>query len=123
MICVNELTDLKCSKRVVLEPLAVLISPYAPHIAEELWEKLGFKESIAYANFPVFKEEYLKESEFNYPVSFNGKTKFNYEFSLAMSNEELESAVLDLEATQKILDGKTIKKIIIVPGKIINIVA
>ncbi len=122
MICVNELSELKCNKREILEPLSILISPYAPHIAEELWEKLGHKESITYAKFPEFKEEYLIEDSFNYPISFNGKTKFNFEFPLSLSKEELEKEVLHLEQTQKLLEGKTPKKIIIVIGKIVNLV-
>ncbi|MBK9477717.1 MAG: leucine--tRNA ligase [Bacteroidetes bacterium] len=122
MICVNELTDAKCNKREILEPLAVLVAPYAPHIAEELWEKLGHSESITYAAFPVCNDEYLIENSFNYPISFNGKTKFNYEFELSLSKEDLEKAVLALDQTQKVLEGKAPKKIIIVPGKIVNIV-
>ncbi|HRG57939.1 MAG TPA: class I tRNA ligase family protein [Bacteroidia bacterium] len=122
MICVNELTELKCNKRDILEPLAILISPYAPHIAEELWNKLGHEESIAYAQFPEFNEAYLVETTFNYPISINGKTKFNYEFELALGKEELEKTVLELEQTKKILEGKVPKKIIVVHQKIINIV-
>jgi leucyl-tRNA synthetase len=122
MICVNELTDAKCNKREILEPLAVLVAPYAPHIAEELWEKLGHTESITYAAFPACNEEYLIENSFNYPISFNGKTKFNYEFELSLSKEDLEKAVLALDQTQKVMEGKAPKKIIIVPGKIVNIV-
>ena len=122
MICVNELTDAKCNKREILEPLAVLVAPYAPHIAEELWEKLGHTESITYAAFPVCNDEYLIENSFNYPISFNGKTKFNYEFELSLSKEDLEKAVLALDQTKKVLEGKAPKKIIIVPGKIVNIV-
>ncbi len=122
MICVNELTDAKCNKREILEPLAILVAPYAPHIAEELWEKLGHTESITYAAFPVCNDEYLIENSFNYPISFNGKTKFNYEFELSLSKEDLEKAVLALDQTKKVLEGKAPKKIIIVPGKIVNIV-
>jgi leucyl-tRNA synthetase len=122
MICVNELNDLKCNKRAILEPLSILIAPYAPHIAEELWEKLGTKDSITYAKFPECMAEYLVESVFSYPISFNGKTKFNHEFELALSKDDLEKAVLQLDQTIKILDGKAPKKIIIVPGKIVNIV-
>jgi leucyl-tRNA synthetase len=122
MICVNELTDLKCNKRAVLEPLAILISPYAPHIAEELWSKLGHDESITYAQFPVCNEAYLIETTFSYPISFNGKTKFNYEFDLSLGKDDLEKAVMDLEQTQKLLEGKTPKKVIVVHQKIVNIV-
>ncbi|MCW3085306.1 MAG: leucyl-tRNA synthetase [Bacteroidetes bacterium] len=122
MICVNELTELKCNKREILEPLAIIIAPYAPHIAEELWSKLGHSESITYAAFPECKEEYLVESAFNYPVSFNGKTRFFQEYDLSLSKEAIEKEVLALEQTQKYLEGKTPKKIIVVHNKIVNIV-
>jgi leucyl-tRNA synthetase len=122
MIAVNELTAQKCSKRTVLEPLLILISPYAPHIAEELWEKLGNTESISTAHFPIFDPKYLIESSKNYPVSFNGKMRFTLELPLDMSKEEIEKTVLAHEKTEAQLEGRTPKKIIIVPGKIINIV-
>jgi leucyl-tRNA synthetase len=122
MICVNELTELKCNKREILEPLAIIIAPYAPHLAEELWNKLGHPESITYAVFPEFKEAYLVESAFNYPVSFNGKTRFFQEYDLSLSKEAIEKEVLNLEQTQKYLEGKTPKKIIVVHNKIVNIV-
>ncbi|MGQ0828416.1 MAG: leucine--tRNA ligase [Bacteroidota bacterium] len=122
MICVNELTELKCNKREILEPLAIIIAPYAPHVAEELWEKLGHKESITYATFPVCKEEYLVESAFNYPISFNGKTRFFQEYDLSLSKEDIEKEVMGLEQTKKYLEGKAPKKIIVVHNKIVNIV-
>ncbi|MBA3706783.1 MAG: class I tRNA ligase family protein, partial [Bacteroidetes bacterium] len=122
MICVNELTELKSNKREILEPLAIIIAPYAPYIAEELWEKLGHKESITFAVFPEYKEEYLVESAFNYPISFNGKTRFFQEYDLSLSKEDIEKEVMGLEQTQKYLEGKTPKKIIIVHNKIVNIV-
>ncbi len=122
MIAVNELTSQKCNKRAILEPLAVLVSPYAPHIAEELWEKLGNTESIATAAFPVFEASHLVESSKEYPISFNGKRRFNMELSLDLSKEEIEKAVMSHEKTQAQLQGRTPKKVIIVPGKIINIV-
>ena len=122
MIAVNELTAQKCSKRTVLEPLLILISPYAPHIAEELWEKLGNTESISTAHFPIFDPKYLIESSKNYPVSFNGKMRFTLELPLDLSKEEIEKTVLAHEKTEAQLEGRTPKKIIIVPGKIINIV-
>jgi len=122
MICVNELTELKCNKREILASLAILIAPYAPHISEELWNKLGNSESITYAEFPVCNEAYLIETSFNYPISFNGKTKFNYEFELAFTKEQLEEAVMQLAHTQQFLEGKTPKKVIVVHGKIVNIV-
>lgn len=122
MICVNELTDLKCNKRKILEPLTIIVAPYAPHIAEELWQKLGYSESIAHAQFPTLNESYLVESTFNYPISFNGKTRFFKEFERALSKEEVEKEVMDLEQTQKYLEGKSPKKVIVVPNKIVNIV-
>ncbi|HKR03822.1 MAG TPA: class I tRNA ligase family protein [Bacteroidia bacterium] len=122
MICVNELTDLKCYKREILEPLAILISPYAPHIAEELWEKLGHQESITFAQFPVFKEEYLVEDSFDYPVSINGKTRFKIPLSLQLTKEQIEKEVLSADELKKYLDGNAPKKIIVVPGRIVNVV-
>ncbi len=122
MICVNELTAQKCTSRSILEPLAIIISPYAPHIAEELWHQLGHAESIAYAPFPEFEEKYLVESSKEYPVSFNGKVRFKMELPLDMSKEDIEKAVMSHEKTQAQLQGRTPKKVIIVPGKIINIV-
>ncbi len=122
MICVNELTDQKCNKRQILEPLLILVSPYAPHIAEELWEQLGHKESIALAPFPLFNETYLVEDNFNYPISFNGKTRFNIEMPVTLTNAEIEKLVMEAEQTQKYLEGKQPKKVIIVPKKIVNIV-
>jgi leucyl-tRNA synthetase len=122
MICVNELTDLKCHKREILEQLLVLISPYAPHITEELWEQLGHKESIAYASFPVFNAEHVKETSFSYPVSFNGKVRFNVEFDLSLSKEDVEKEVMALEQTLNYLEGKPAKRVVVVPGRIINIV-
>lgn len=122
MICVNELTEQKCNKREILEPLAIIIAPYAPHIAEELWNKLGHTESVTYATFPELKEEYLVESSFSYPISFNGKTRFFQEYDRSLSKEEVEKEVMGLEQTQKYLEGKTPKKVIVVPNKIVNIV-
>lgn len=122
MICVNELAAQKCTSREVLEPLTVLISPYAPHIAEELWSLMGNKESIATANYPQFEEKFLVESTKTYPVSFNGKMRFTLDLSLDLSKDEIEKAVMEDERTQKQLDGRTPKKVIIVPGKIVNIV-
>ncbi|MFL5751899.1 MAG: leucine--tRNA ligase [Bacteroidia bacterium] len=122
MICVNELTDLKCTKREILEPLLILISPYAPHIAEELWNRLGHAESIAYALFPVFKQEYLVESSFNYPISINGKTRLNIELPLGLSNADIEKEVMSREEVQKYLNGGAPKKVIVVPNRIVNIV-
>jgi leucyl-tRNA synthetase len=123
MIAVNELTALKCNKRSILEPLLLLLSPYAPHISEELWRKLGNKESISAADFPVFDAKHLVESTKNYPISFNGKMRFTLELSLDLSKEEIEKTVLEHEKTIAQLAGVSLKKVIIVPGKIINIVA
>ena len=122
MIAVNEFTTLKCNKRAILEPLLVLLSPYAPHISEELWSKLGNKESISTADFPVFDAKHLVESAKNYPISFNGKMRFTLELSLDLSKEEIEKTVLENEKTIAQLEGRTPKKVIIVPGKIVNIV-
>ncbi|MBT8184590.1 MAG: class I tRNA ligase family protein, partial [Eudoraea sp.] len=122
MICVNELTALKCSARTILEPLAIIISPYAPHIAEELWARLGHKQSIATAPFPEFDAKYLVEDSKEYPKSFNGKMRFTMELPLDLSKEEIETAVMANEKTQQQLQGRTPKKVIVVPGKIVNIV-
>ncbi len=122
MICVNELTAQKCRERKVLEPLAILIAPYAPHIAEELWQKLGHTESIAHAPYPVVEERYLVESTKEYPISFNGKMRFTLELPLDLSKEEIEKAVMAHEKTQAQLQGRSPKKVIVVPGRIVNIV-
>ncbi|NHB69870.1 leucine--tRNA ligase [Perlabentimonas gracilis] len=122
MICVNELTDLKCNKREVLEPLTILIAPYAPHIAEELWHMLGHQQSVCDAQWPEFKEEYLVESSFTCPISFNGKTRFTLDIPLNLPKDEVEKMVLAHEQTARFLDGKSPKKIIVVPNKIVNIV-
>ncbi len=122
MILVNELTDLKCNKRTILEPLLIILSPYAPHITEELWYQLGHKESIALAPFPMFNEAYLVEDNFAYPISFNGKTRFNIELPLTLSQQEIEKIVMEAEQTHKYLEGKIPKKVIVVPKKIVNIV-
>ena len=122
MIAVNELTAQKCSSRTILEPLLVLISPYAPHITEELWNKLGHQDSIAFATFPVFEEKHLVESSKNYPISFNGKMRFTLELPLDFDKTQIEEAVMAHEKTQAQLQGREPKKVIVVPGKIVNIV-
>jgi leucyl-tRNA synthetase len=122
MICVNELTDSKCNKREILEPLTILLSPFAPHIAEELWYILGKTGSVCEAKFPTADEKYLVESTFEYPVSFNGKMRFKLELPLTLTPKEIEEAVLANPATAKHLEGKQPKKFIIVPGKIVNVV-
>ena len=122
MICVNELTEQKCNNREIITDLTILLSPYAPHIAEEVWNELGNKESIVYADFPKFDPANLVESSVVYPVSFNGKMRFQLEVPKAMSKEEVEKTALTHEKAAKWLEGKTIRKIIVVPGKIVNIV-
>ncbi|MDD2197278.1 MAG: class I tRNA ligase family protein, partial [Bacteroidales bacterium] len=122
MICVNELTDLKCNKREVLELLTQLIAPYAPHIAEELWQILGHNQSVSDAQWPKHNEEHLVESSFTCPISFNGKTRFTLDIPVNLPKEEVEKLVLDNEQTTRYLDGKTPKKIIVVPNKIVNVV-
>ncbi|GEL10090.1 leucyl-tRNA synthetase [Flavobacterium glycines] len=122
MICVNELSTQNCHSRAILEPLAIVISPYAPHIAEELWSLLGNEGSIATVAFPVFEAAHLVESEKEYPVSFNGKMRFTIKLPLDLTKEQIEEIVMKDERTQKQLDGRTPNKVIIVPGKIINLV-
>ena len=122
MICVNELQQLKCHHRGILEPLAIIISPYAPHIAEELWCALGHEGSISTVAFPKFEEKYLVESEKEYPISFNGKMRFTLKLPLDLSKEQIQEIVLADERTIAQLAGNTPKNIIIVPGKIINLV-
>ena len=122
MICVNELQQLKCNHRAILEPLAILVSPYAPHIAEELWSALSHEGSIATVAFPKFEEKYLVESEKEYPVSFNGKMRFTIKLPLDLTASQIEEIVMADERTQSQLQGRTPNKVIIVPGKIINLV-
>ncbi|TDQ08841.1 leucine--tRNA ligase [Pedobacter metabolipauper] len=123
MIAVNELTDLKCKNRQVLEDLVVVLSSYAPHICEELWAQLGHEEgSLSYAKYPEFNPAYLVEDEFSYPISVNGKTRLNLNLSLSLDVKAIEDAVMADEQVQKYLDGKTPKKVIVVKGRIVNIV-
>jgi leucyl-tRNA synthetase len=122
MIAVNELTDLKCSKREILEPLIILLSPFAPHVTEELWEALGHKESITYAAFPEYVEAYTIENTCTYAVSFNGKTRFTVELPMDMSREDVDAHVRGLDQTAKYVGEGNIVKVIVVPGKIVNIV-
>ncbi|WP_374401467.1 leucine--tRNA ligase [Flavobacterium sp.] len=122
MICVNELAQQKCHHRAILEPLAVLVSPYAPHIAEELWSALGHEGSVATVGFPKFEEKYLIESEKEYPVSFNGKMRFTIKLPLDLTAAQIEEIVMADERTQNQLQGRIPNKVIIVPGKIINLV-
>ncbi|WP_394776943.1 leucine--tRNA ligase [Flavobacterium sp.] len=122
MICVNELSTQNCHSRAILEPLAILVSPYAPHIAEELWSQLGNTGSISTVVFPVFEAKHLVETNKEYPVSFNGKMRFTIELPLDLTKEQIEEIIMKDERTLKQLDGKTPNKVIIVPGKIINLV-
>lgn len=122
MICCNELTSLKCSKRQILEKFVVLLAPFAPHICEELWQVLGHTGSVCDAKWPEFNEEYLKEDSVNYTISFNGKARFTLTFSVDATNEEIQKTVLENENAQKYIEGRTPKKIIIVPKKIVNVV-
>ncbi|MCA0430722.1 MAG: leucine--tRNA ligase [Bacteroidetes bacterium] len=122
MICVNELTDLKCNKRKIIEPLLILLSPYAPHITEELWHQLGHTESIAFENFPICNETYLVDDSFNYPISFNGKMRFQIQLPASLTVQEIEKEIMQRDEVIKQLAGATPKKIIIVPKKIVNIV-
>ncbi|OFX35720.1 MAG: leucine--tRNA ligase [Bacteroidetes bacterium GWA2_32_17] len=122
MICINELTDLKCNKRQILESLVIVLSPFAPHIAEEIWQLLEHNESILKTSYPIFDESLVKENSKVYPVSFNGKVRFQLELPLSLASSEIEKIALENEQTKKWLDGKQIKKIIVVPQKIINIV-
>jgi len=123
MICVNELTDLKCNKRAILEDLVIVLSPYAPHICEELWVLLGNAPgSLSYADYPKFNPDYLVEDEFEYPISFNGKMRMKLQLSLSLEPNDVEQAVLANADVQRYLDGKPAKKVIVVKGKIVNVV-
>ncbi|MBK9292058.1 MAG: leucine--tRNA ligase [Bacteroidetes bacterium] len=122
MICVNELTELHCRKRQILQPLTILISAYAPHIAEELWQILGHTQSVVMQQWPQYKEEYLSENTFTYPVSFNGKTRFKLTLPADMSQHDIEKAALEAPETARYTEGKPVRKVIVVPKRIINIV-
>ena len=122
MIAVNELTDLTCKKKEIIEGLTILLNPHCPYISEEIWEKLGYTTSITQAKWPEFVKDYLVESSFAYPVSFNGKMRFKLELPLGLSKDEVEKEVLSNEQSAKYLEGNTPKKVIVVPGRIVNIV-
>lgn len=122
MICSNELSSMKCNKRSVIEPLIIALAPFAPHIAEELWNKLGHNDTVFNASFPAYDEQYLKEDSFEYPISINGKVRAKMNFALDMPKEDIEKLVLASEAVIKWTDGKAPKKIIVVPGRIVNLV-
>jgi leucyl-tRNA synthetase len=122
MICANELSSLKCNKKSILEPLVIALAPFAPHVAEELWEKLGHADTIFNASFPQYDEQYLTESSFNYPISINGKVRAQMNFALDMPKEDIEKVVLASEIVLKWTEGKPPKKVIVVQGKIVNVV-
>ena len=122
MIAINDLQKLKCNKRAILEPLAIIISPYAPHICEELWQILGHSSSIEHVKFPELNEKYLIEDEIEYPVSFNGKMRFKISLPSNLTTPQIEEIIMKDERTLKQLEGKSVKKSIIIPKKIINIV-
>jgi leucyl-tRNA synthetase len=122
MICVNELTTLKCNKKAILTDLAITLAPFAPHIAEELWHNLGNNTTVSDAHFPLYNEEYLQEDSFTYGVAFNGKVRFEIQFPADAIREDVEKVVLNHELSKKWIDGKTPKKVVFVPKKMINIV-
>ena len=122
MVCVNELTDLKCQKKEILEPLLILLTPYAPHISEELYHSLGNAESIINASYPKLENKYLTESEKEYPVSINGKMRTTIKISLEAGQNEVEKIILNNDVIQKWMEGKAPKKIIFVKGKMVNVV-
>ncbi len=122
MVCVNELNDLKCHKKEILEKLLILLTPYAPHISEELWQLLEHEGSILDSSFPKFEEKYLVESSKEYPITINGKVRANINISLEATQPEVEQIILQNEIVQKWLDGKSPKKIIFVKGRMINVV-
>lgn len=123
MICVNELSQQKCHSRAVLEQLLIVLAPFAPHVAEELWHTaIGHQSTICDAQWPAYNEEYLKENTVNYPVSFNGKVRYNIQMPVDAAKADVEKAALAAEGAAKWLDGKTVQKVIVVPGKIVNVV-
>ena len=122
MICVNELSALKCNKKEILEKIVILLAPFAPHISEELWEKLGNNSTVCDAQWPEFNEEYLKEDTIKYTISFNGKARFTMEFAADATNADIEKAVLADDNSKRYIEEKPIKKVIIVPKKIVNVV-
>lgn len=122
MITVNDLTAMKCHKREILEPLAILISPFCPHIAEELWEMLGHNETITYAHFPDFIPSLAADDDITYPVSFNGKMRFTVDLPKSLNPKDVEDHIRGLEQTGKYTNGHQIVKVIVVPGKIVNFV-
>ena len=122
MICVNTLNQLNCHKKKILEPLLIVLSPFAPHIAEELWSAIGNKQSIIYTNYPEFNPDFIKEDEYEYPIMVNGKLRTKIKFPIDKNPKEIESEILNNEVVQKWLEGKQPKKVIVVPNKIVNVV-
>ena len=122
MICVNELFNLKCSKKEILEQLVITLAPFAPHVCEELWDVLRHETSVCDAQWPAYNEEYLVENTVNYTISFNGKARFDMEFPADTTSDVIQETVLADERSMKWTDGKTIVKVIVVPKKIVNIV-
>ncbi|MBL4655189.1 MAG: class I tRNA ligase family protein, partial [Bacteroidia bacterium] len=122
MICVNELTDLKCHKKLILSDLVTCLSPFAPYISEELWQALGNNESITKAKFPEWNNDFIKEDSFECPVSINGKVRTKINIPVELTQEQVQERVMDLETVQKWMEGKELKKFIYVPKKIVNIV-
>ena len=122
MVCVNELSDLKCHKKQILEPLLTLLTPYAPHISEELYHALGNSESVLNASYPKWENRFLTESEKEYPISINGKMRTTITISLDAPTAEVEKIVLNNEIIQKWIEGKPVKKIVFVKGKMVNVV-
>ena len=122
MICINELTEQKCNSREIITDFTILLSAYAPHISEEIWQKLGNTTSVTTAIFPVFNASYLVEDEVSYPVSFNGKMRFNITLPAEMTKEQVEAEVVKHEKTAHYLEGKSPKKVIVVSKRIVNIV-
>lgn len=122
MICVNELSSLKCNKKEVLNQLIIVLAPFAPHVCEELWETLGNTGSVCDAHWPAYNEEYLVENTVNYTISFNGKARFNKEFPVDATSETIQAEVLADERSSKWMEGKSVVKVIVVPKKIVNVV-
>jgi leucyl-tRNA synthetase len=122
MIATNDLTDLKCHKRTILEPLVILLAPYAPHIAEELWHLLGNNTSVVDSSYPIFKEQFVKESSKTYPVAINGKTRTELTIALDATQQQVEEIVLANEVVKKWMEGKSPKKVIYVKNKMVNVV-
>jgi leucyl-tRNA synthetase len=122
MICVNELPPLKCNKEKILQPLLITLSPFAPHLAEEIWAEMGNTTSISFTRFPDYDETHIQEDSFEYPIAINGKMRVKMKFALDMPSEDIEKMVLASEIVKKWTDGKTPRKVIIVPKKIVNIV-